>query len=130
MLEPDLVTGFVASTLPEVAILVDAASLYRKPFSDILYGVPISESKLPTLDVLRKRIPKGQIHITVDHPSQVAFVEEFVTSTPDALPFSTFLKLDTGYHRAGISCDERGVELAVRIIESPYLKLKGVYSHW
>ena len=124
------VTGFVTSTIPEVSMLINAASHYPKPFRDILYGVPISESKLPTLDKLRRKIPDGRIHIMLDHPKQVAFVENYVRNTPDASPFSAFLKLDTGYHRAGITCDERGVKLAIRILESPYLELKGVYSHW
>lgn len=125
-----IATGFVASTIPEVSMLINAAPLYRKPFRDVLYGVPISESKLPSLDTLRRKIPDGHIHIMLDHPTQVAFVEDYVRDTPDELPFSAFLKLDTGYHRAGITCDERGVELAIRILESPYLELKGLYSHW
>lgn len=123
-------TGFVTSTIPEVSMLINAATQYQKPFRDVLYGVPISESKLPTLDILRRKIPDGHIHIMLDHPTQVAFVENYVRNTPDALPFSAFLKLDTGYHRAGITCDERGVKLAIQILESPYLELKGVYSHW
>jgi D-serine deaminase-like pyridoxal phosphate-dependent protein len=123
-----IVTGFVTSTIPEVSMLINAAP--QVPFRDILYGVPISESKLASLDKLRRKIPDGHIHIMLDHPTQVAFVENYARNTPDALPFSAFLKLDTGYHRAGITCDERGVKLAIRILESPYLELRGVYSHW
>ena len=72
----------------------------------------------------------GQIHILIDHPVQVAFVENYVKTTPDKVSFSVFLKLDTGYHRAGIMCDDRGVDLAVQILQSSHLDLKGVYSHW
>ena len=126
-----VVTGFVASTLPEIAILVHAAPKYGGPFRDVLYGVPISESKLETLDSLRRNMPNGgQIHVLMDHPTQVTFVENFAKKKPNALPFSVFLKLDTGYHRAGITCDDRGVDLAIQILESPHLELKGVYSHW
>ena len=126
------VTGFVASTLPEINMLVDAVPRYGGPFRDVLYGVPISESKLETLDSLRRKVipDDGQIHILIDHPVQVAFVEKYVETSPDKVPFSAFLKLDTGYHRAGITCDDRGVDLAVQILQSPHLGLTGVYSHW
>lgn len=125
----DLVTGFVASTLPEVKILVE--SYYGLP-RDILYGVPISESKLEALNSLRQKLSDdGQIHIMIDHPTQVQIVEDFVKEAKEIRkPFSAFLKLDTGYHRAGITVDERGVDLALQIALSPSLSLKGVYSHW
>lgn len=128
----DNVSGFVASTLPEVSMLVDAAAQYGKPFGDILYSVPISESKLRPLFELRSKLPSdGRLSIMVDHPTQVAFVEAFVrSSSPGTLPLAVFLKLDTGYHRAGTSCDEKGVKLALQILESPLLELVGVYSHW
>lgn len=125
-----LVTGFVASTLPEVQLLVETSPQYGGAFHDVLYGVPISESKLEALHALRRKMPaSGKIHIMIDHPTQVKFVEDYVNSH-DSGPFSVFLKLDTGYHRAGITCDERGVELALQILRSPAVELKGVYSHW
>lgn len=122
-----LVTGFVASTLPEVKILVE--SKYDLP-RDILYGVPISQAKLEPLDAMRQEFSsnEGQIHVMIDHPTQVTFVEDYVKSQEKS-PFSAFIKLDTGYHRAGITCDERGVDLALKIIRSPFLSLQGVYSH-
>lgn len=129
----DNVSGFVASTLPEVSMLVDAAAKYGKPFGDILYSIPISESKLRPLGVLRSKLPSdGRLSIIVDHPTQVAFVEAYVRSSSPGttLPLPVFLKLDTGYHRAGTSCDDKGVTLALQILESPHLDLVGVYSHW
>lgn len=110
-------------------MLINTAPTYGGPFLDILYGVPISASKLSTLNNLRSKLGKGIIHIIIDHPSQVSFVEEF-TKKENTKRFSVFLKLDTGYHRAGITCDDRGVDLAMLILNSPHLTLKGVYSHW
>lgn len=76
-----LVTGFVASTLPEIEMLVNVAS-DRRPFRDVLRGIPISESKLEALDLLRRiLLADGQIHIIIDHPTQVAFVEEYKGET-------------------------------------------------
>ena len=126
------VSGFVASTLPEVAMLVDAAEKHGgAPFNDILFGVPIAGSKLARLFELQQKLGDGHIRIMVDHVEQIRQVEKFVNTVDNTVPkLSTFLKLDTGYHRAGVPCDERGVQVAMAIIQSPDLDLFGVYSHW
>jgi D-serine deaminase-like pyridoxal phosphate-dependent protein len=125
------VSGFVASTLPEVAMLVGAAEKYGgAPFNDILFGVPIAESKLSRLFELQQKLD-GHIRIMVDHVEQIHQVEKFVDAAENNFPkLSTFLKLDTGYHRAGVPCDERGVQVAMAVIRSPALDFFGVYSHW
>ena len=126
------VSGFVASTLPEVAMLVAAAEKHGgAPFNDILFGVPIASSKLARVLELQEKLENGKIRIMVDHVEQIRQVEEFVDAAEQDLPeLSTFLKLDTGYHRAGVPCDERGVQVAMAIIRSPALDFFGVYSHW
>ncbi len=128
-----LVTGFVASTIAEVRML--AVSGLGFPFNDILFGVPIGScrSKLALLDQIQQQRPGVIIHVLVDHPDQVKMLEEYYCTNANSgsrQRFSVFLKLDTGYHRAGISCDDRGVDLASRIFLSKKLNLKGVYSHW
>ena len=41
------VIGFVASTLPELAMMVKLGCQYkRKPFTDVIFGIPICKSKL------------------------------------------------------------------------------------
>jgi hypothetical protein len=158
------VTGFVASTIPEIALLVDAVREYYPSLPpDILYGIPISASKLPMVHQLRQTellddvamrtttcrrehennehgeetrsaviIPATwmRIHLLMDHVQQVTMVEDFCKTVPQTPPFSVYVKLDTGYHRAGITCDERGIRLIEAILESPHLDLKGVYTHW
>ena len=125
----DTLTGFVASTIPEIAMLVKASTEHQGPFRDILYGVPMSHSKLPLLERLRNSNCK--IHIMIDHPLQVSFINDFMSSLqPSSMPLSAFVKLDTGYHRAGIPCDDRGVDLVRQIEKSPYILLYGLYSHW
>jgi D-serine deaminase-like pyridoxal phosphate-dependent protein len=144
-----VVTGFVASTIPEISLLVEAVQEYYPNLPlDILYGIPISASKLPIVYQLRQTLmdstaaclrdeEQGEksavpatIHILMDHLQQVTMVEDFLKTTPQTAPLSVFVKLDTGYHRAGITCDERGIRLIERILESPMLDLKGVYTHW
>jgi D-serine deaminase-like pyridoxal phosphate-dependent protein len=124
----------VASTLPEIELLVDAAPTHKGPFLDILYGVGISESKLSRIHTLQTKLSKiddtGRVHVMVDHPSQVEWMEHFCRNVSKSFQFSAFLKLDTGYHRAGTTCDARGVDVAMKIIQSPHVTLFGLYSHW
>lgn len=128
-LKSPLVTGFVASTIAEVRLLAESG--LGGPFDDILYGVPIaSTSKIAILDQIQQRHANVTIHLFVDHPRQVQMLDDYCISTSRKHPFSIFLKLDTGYHRAGVSCDDRGVDLASQIVLSDQLVLKGVYSHW
>jgi D-serine deaminase-like pyridoxal phosphate-dependent protein len=139
------VPGFIASTLPEVELLVRGATSYGGPFSDILFGIPISQTKLARLAALREKLPEGgKINIIIDHEQQVVMVEDFMeklcspaphkkpklTDPAETKVWPVFLKLDTGYHRAGITCDDRGVQLALKVLDSPLLELAGVYSHW
>jgi D-serine ammonia-lyase len=129
------VTGFVASTLPEIYMLArnNNDEIFHTSFLDVLYGVPICQFKLPYIEQLRKQFRterEGTIHIIVDHIQQVEFIEKFISHNNVDEPFSVFLKLDTGYHRAGVPCTERGIQLASRILSSSSLMLKGVYSHW
>ncbi|KAL7537728.1 hypothetical protein ACHAXR_008817 [Thalassiosira sp. AJA248-18] len=129
------VIGFVVSTIPELSMVVDMACQHQcRPFSDILFGLPICRSKLSAIQKLKIKLSSvvndGNIHLLVDNPDQIDFLESFIlNSTSAEMQWSVFLKLDTGYHRAGTTCDGQGVSLATRIIESPYISLKGLYSH-
>jgi len=130
------VIGFVVSTLAELTMVTDMACQRQcRPFNDVLLGVPICKSKLTAIQNLKTKMDSatndGNIHILVDNPYQVDFLEEFIANnnpSPDK-KWSVFLKLDTGYHRAGTTCDGQGVALAMKIINSPHLGLKGIYSH-
>jgi len=109
-----------------------------RPFTDILYGIPICYTKLPTIYRLKEKLLAsdggGELHVLVDNEAQVNFMEDFIRSFGFTLAKSSkwtvFLKIDTGYHRAGVTCDKEGVLLAARIIKSSYLTLQGLYSHW
>ena len=131
------VVGFVASTLPELSMVADLARRHRRrPFGDVLYGIPICQSKLSAVHELAMELAaatdhEGTVHLLVDHPDQVSFLEEYARRHPSAgKRWSVFLKLDTGYHRAGTTCDGHGEYLAMKIVNSPHLTLKGLYSHW
>ena len=122
-----IVIGFVGSTIPELRMLTELAIEYGSPFNDVLYGIPICRSKLPTIDTLRNKMVdvNGKIHLLVDSMGHIDILE----SSSDR-KWSIFIKIDTGYHRAGVTCDGQGVLTATRVIESTNLSLKGLYSHW
>jgi hypothetical protein len=87
------ITGFVASTIPEVKLLVNYYTT-NSAVNDgsILFGVPISATKLPPLFALQQRLDdwtsnsSGRaeagtnrtvpIHLLMDNPRQIAIVEE------------------------------------------------------
>jgi D-serine deaminase-like pyridoxal phosphate-dependent protein len=132
------VIGFVVSTLPELSMVVKLGCEYkRKPFTDVIFGVPVCKSKLLSIQSMLHELTsathgEGCIHVLVDNPQQVTFLEEFAqnnTSDENNQRWSVFLKLDTGYHRAGIGTKEAGVELATKIINCTHLVLKGLYTH-
>jgi len=120
------VIGFVGSTIPELRMLTELAIEYGLPFNDVLYGIPICRSKVPTIETLRNKMVdvNGDIHLLVDSLDQIDMLESSETK------WSIFIKVDTGYHRAGVTCDDQGVLIAARILESVNLSLKGLYSHW
>jgi len=120
------VIGFVGSTIPELRMLTELAIEHGPPFTDVLYGIPICKLKLPTIETLRNKMVDvdANIHLLVDNMVQLDALE----STD--IKWSVFIKVDTGYHRAGVTCDDQGVSIATRVIESTNLSLKGLYSHW
>jgi D-serine ammonia-lyase len=147
------ITGFVASTIPEVKLLVNYYTTNSTflHVGSILYGVPISATKLPPLFALQQRLDDWTttnstvsaeadtkenrtipIHLLMDHPAQIAIVEKILSQSSNSCttPISVFVKLDTGYHRAGIPCDGKGISLVNEILQSKALKLVGLYSHW
>lgn len=123
--------GFVASTIPEIRLLATAGKKYGGPFLDIIYGLPIAESKVACLHSIRRET-NSVIHFLVDNPRQLDFLEAFSKSLQNGETncFSIFIKVDTGYHRAGVEVGEEANEIVRRIIMSPFLSLAGIYSHW
>ena len=128
------VTGFVASTIPEVRMLASFVqqeqNIRKIKALSILYGVPIAEFRLKALRKIGNKYPEVEIFLLVDHPEQVLFLHETFHEASMSKPFSVFMKVDTGYNRAGIPPDERGIALAKMIHDLTGVRLVGIYSHW
>ncbi|KAL8998357.1 MAG: hypothetical protein Q9169_002570 [Polycauliona sp. 2 TL-2023] len=98
----------------------------------VLYGLPIPPSTVPRLAGFGKRLSPGSVSVLVDHQDQLEHLELFQAIT--GYPLSVFIKVDTGYHRAGITAGSvTFTDLLTRILDgredSIHLEFAGLYSH-
>jgi len=114
----------VVSTLAEVKFYADAG------YKDILYAVPIALSKIPEVAAF---IKSGiTVHVFVDNFVQINALVEFFDNNPGTRPWSCFLKIDCGNHRAGLEpTDPDNLELARALAHDFKEKIdfQGIYAH-
>lgn len=66
----------------------------------------------------------------IDNESQVQALEEYAKSVPNTPTWEAFIKVDTGYHRAGLETDNPALESLVRRMEaSSVVRVHGFYCH-
>ncbi|PWO24113.1 hypothetical protein PtrARCrB10_07348 [Pyrenophora tritici-repentis] len=68
----------------------------------ILYGVPVAQSSIPRLISLATELAPGSIHVLIDNLDAFTKLCERLRSAPEAVQLGIFIKIDTGYERAGI----------------------------
>lgn len=142
-LAPAQPVNLVASTLAEIDLLVPLFTEYHSSTSNprtinILYGIPLPPSQVPRLAHIAKRIGiPGSISVLIDHPAQL---EPLATTFYDiaGFPAKVFIKVDTGYHRAGLppaALNKGGLIETIANYESsagtsrPRVEFLGLYSH-
>jgi D-serine deaminase-like pyridoxal phosphate-dependent protein len=104
------------STMAEAEFFADAG------FRDITYAVPIAPEKLPRAAALARRIER--LNILVDSFDALHAVESA------GAVFDAFLKVDCGYHRAGVDPDDpESVRLALAMSQSPAVHFQGLLTH-
>jgi D-serine deaminase-like pyridoxal phosphate-dependent protein len=104
------------STLAEAEFFADAG------FRDITYAVPIAPDKLPRAAALARRVER--LNILIDSFDALRAVESAGSV------FDAFLKVDCGYHRAGVDPhDPDSVRLAIDMARSPALHFQGLLTH-
>lgn len=67
---------------------------------NILYGIPLPPSQVDRLAAIARQLGKGTISVMIDHTSQLSHVARFTEQA--SFPAGVYLKVDTGYHRAGL----------------------------
>jgi D-serine deaminase-like pyridoxal phosphate-dependent protein len=109
-----------------VSTMAEAGFFANAGFRDITYAVPIAPEKLPRAAALASRIDR--LNILVDSQAALRAVEEFHAA--HGVVFDVFLKVDCGYHRAGVDPnDPDSARLAVAISHSPAVHFQGLLTH-
>jgi D-serine deaminase-like pyridoxal phosphate-dependent protein len=109
-----------------VSTIAEAEFFAAAGFDDITYAVPVAPAKLERLAVLARRL--RQLNVLVDHPSVLAPLEA-VARTHD-VRFDLFVKVDCGYHRAGVDPDDpQSVAFARDLASSPAVRFRGLLTH-
>ncbi|KAM0651262.1 hypothetical protein ACHAO3_003771 [Verticillium nonalfalfae] len=98
---------------------------------NVLYGIPLPPSRAAALAVLGQRIGPGSVSVMIDHASQLTAVERFYELA--GFPAGIYVKVDTGYHRAGLppaGLNKNSLLEKIAQLESEgKANLIGLYSH-
>jgi len=111
-----------------VSTLAEAEVFARDGFRDITYAVPLapSKDKLDRVAALAARIER--LSVLIDSDRALHALEEYAAS--HGTIFDVFLKVDCGYHRAGVDPSDPGsVRLAVRMARSETVRFQGLLTH-
>ncbi|CAG8093918.1 unnamed protein product [Penicillium salamii] len=125
--------NFIASTVLEIEMMIPLLLDLKKEGRtvNILYGIPLVPSQVPYLAKAARQLGKDSISVMIDHPDQVPFLEQL--SSLAGVPPCVFIKVDTGYHRAGlppVSLNKKGLlEKLVSAEQSGNANILGLYSH-
>lgn len=109
------VSGITASTLYEARVFADHG------FEDLTWAFPVILSRLAEVRELASRIT---LRLVVDSAEAVAALEGL------GMPLHVWLKVDCGYHRAGVDPESPlALDLVRRIAGSKHLAFDGILTH-
>lgn len=107
--------GLTVSTLDEARVFADHG------FDDLTWAFPVIPGRLAEAVAIAER---ATLRLTVDSPEALAAVEA------TGHPFHVWIKVDCGYHRAGIDpTGDRLMELARTLAGSGRLVFDGLLTH-
>jgi D-serine deaminase-like pyridoxal phosphate-dependent protein len=105
-----------------VSTLAEAEFFAQAGFRDITYAVPIPPEKIDRAAALAGRI--DALRLLIDSESALRALESHGGT------FDVFLKVDCGYHRAGVDPDaESSVRLANALATSTSVRFNGLLTH-
>jgi D-serine deaminase-like pyridoxal phosphate-dependent protein len=109
-----------------VSTLAEGEFLADDGFRDITYAMPIAPEKLERAAALARRIER--LNILVDSEVTLRAVEAFFAAT--GVIFDVFLKVDCGYHRAGVDpASPDSARLALSMARSNAVRFNGLLTH-
>ena len=105
-----------------VSTLAEAEHFADGGFRDITYAVPVSPAKLDRAAALARRIER--LNVLVDSE------EAFRAAEAHSHTFDVFLKVDCGYHRAGVDPESPdSARLALNLAASEGVRFRGLLTH-
>lgn len=108
-----------------VSTLAEAEQFATAGFADITYAVPIAPDKLERAFALARSVT---LHLVIDRPHTLEVIESRASAA--GLRPSVFLKVDCGYHRAGVDpADPASLTLAERLARSESVMFAGLLTH-
>ena len=120
--------AIIVSTMSELKFFAERGFnniTYTIKLDNIIYrlGIPFGTHQLHDLEIYSRRI--NTLCVLVDMKEHI----ELLNRTNGR--YSVFIKIDTGYHRAGLDANkpESIIDLAKAIQESPVCSFLGLYSH-
>lgn len=109
-----------------VSTLAEAELFARDGFRDITYAVPIAPAKLARAAELASRIDR--LSVLIDSERALQAIEAFGAS--HGVAFDVFLKVDCGYHRAGVDpANPDSARLAIALGRSEHVRFQGLLTH-
>ncbi len=109
-----------------VSTMAEAEFFAESGFRDITYAVPIAPEKLSRAAALASRVE--QFNLLIDSARALDAIEDFYRA--ENVILDIFLKVDCGYHRAGVDPDApASLELARRMAGSPAVRFRGLLTH-
>ena len=116
----DEASGITVSTLAE------ARFFQKSGFDNITYAFPITPNKMAEAAELSGRMK--QFHLLLDQRETARALETY--GRDNSVCFSVFLKVDCGYHRAGVNPSKlESVQLAEKLRTSKHIQFKGILTH-
>ncbi|KAH7165200.1 putative serine dehydratase domain-containing protein [Dactylonectria macrodidyma] len=123
----------IVSTVAELEHLLPLLERYMRDGRriSVLYGIPLPPSQVPRLAKIARRLGPESIVFMIDHPSQLGALRLFHKKAGFAA--GVYIKVDTGYHRAGLPAASLNkgnlVQEIFHLEEQNEAYLVGLYSH-
>jgi D-serine ammonia-lyase len=123
----------VVSTLVEAEQLVPMLLEYKSRGAavNVLYGVPLGPSQSGRLGAVGKTLGSGSVSAMIDDVGQLAALK--AVKEIAGFPPAVFVKIDTGYHRAGRESGSGTLKTLLAEIQAGgragILAFQGYYSH-
>lgn len=109
-----------------VSTLAEAEDFADHGFEDVTYAVPVAPSKLERCAALGGRV--ARLNLLVDNAASIEAMDAFARA--NGVSFDVFLKIDCGYHRAGVEPgNPEAVRLAKMLDDAELLRFRGLLTH-